>query len=454
MNSLSSTPKRVLVVTPYWPPVNRVGVWRPLRVCRYLSEWGWTPVVCSPDPQDVFQYMPTLDESFHTPSVDLIRPRTFVPSMRLSRGLGQISNALDEWIDLSSFGSSRWGRLWQKYQGGTLLEKGLNRLIRDALLPDQMVEWGVDMARTLKGKVEVDVVWATGGPFGMLVAGALIARSLGVPYVLDYRDGWTGFLPKRSSPLATPQFILQQIERLLVKNAHGVGFINQACMDTYRAFFGQPDGRPWSVIPNGFDELDLGDHPATEFSYPTFIYAGNCYDSRSFQPFLKALELIEHDERHTHHSAPPFEIQYYGQLDPLSQKMLNARLTPLSRFSKSNRISSAQVGAHLKGACGLILIIGRTHQDALSAKVFDYLAAGRPILGIGPPQSAAQRLIEEAQVGVWVDQDDIQGIKEALCSFAQGEIEYAQNARVDQFHARSLSQSIASLLEESLRGKS
>jgi hypothetical protein len=64
---MSSPSKRVLVVTPYWPPVNRVGVWRPLRVCRYLHEWGWTPIVCSPDPQDVFQYMPTLDSSFQVP---------------------------------------------------------------------------------------------------------------------------------------------------------------------------------------------------------------------------------------------------------------------------------------------------------------------------------------------------------------------------------------------------
>ena len=452
--------KRVLVVTPYWPPVNRVGVWRPLRICRYLNEWGWTPIVCSPDPQDVFQYMPTLDQSFSVPDLEVIRPRQSILSMTLSRSLGELSQGLDQWIETSPVSHLKVAQLWTKYQGGQVLEKILNRLIRDTLLPDQMAEWGLKMARLFKEqKTDVDIVWATGGPFGMLVAGALIARSLKVPYVLDYRDGWTGFLPKRSSPLAAPPFVLQHIERLLVKHAHGIGFINQACMDTYRAFFGQPQGRNWKVIPNGFDPIDLGNLPASQFECPTLVYAGNCYDSRSFNPVLEALSLIEKEDQDQHHTPQKneetnvlnFRIRYYGQLDPLAQKTLAARSTPLPRFTHYNRIPSDEVGAHLKGASGLILIIGRTHQEALSAKVFDYLAAGRPILGIGPPRSAAQRLIEDHQVGLWVDHDDIQGIKEALYSFAQEEIAAPAFENTQKFHARSLSRSVAELLNSCIK---
>jgi glycosyltransferase involved in cell wall biosynthesis len=50
----------------------------------------------------------------------------------------------------------------------------------------------------------------------------------------------------------------------------------------------------------------------------------------------------------------------------------------------------------------------------LSAKVFEYLAAERPILAVVPPDGAAAELIRETRAGVVVAPEDVDAIREAL----------------------------------------
>jgi hypothetical protein len=50
----------------------------------------------------------------------------------------------------------------------------------------------------------------------------------------------------------------------------------------------------------------------------------------------------------------------------------------------------------------------------LSGKVFEYIAAGRPILAVVPPEGAAADLIRETGCGVVAAPDDVAGIRSAL----------------------------------------
>ena len=44
--------KRVLIITYYWPPAGGGGVMRWLKMSKYLPEWGWQPVICTPENPD------------------------------------------------------------------------------------------------------------------------------------------------------------------------------------------------------------------------------------------------------------------------------------------------------------------------------------------------------------------------------------------------------------------
>jgi hypothetical protein len=52
--------KRVLIITYYWPPSAGSGVQRWLKFAKYLSEFGWEPVIFTPENPDFALQDPTL----------------------------------------------------------------------------------------------------------------------------------------------------------------------------------------------------------------------------------------------------------------------------------------------------------------------------------------------------------------------------------------------------------
>jgi hypothetical protein len=66
------------------------------------------------------------------------------------------------------------------------------------------------------------------------------------------------------------------------------------------------------------------------------------------------------------------------------------------------------------GADVLLLVVGRNHAEMLPGKLFDYLATGRPVIGIGPIPSEAADLLKASGAGVMLDPDDVPGIASAL----------------------------------------
>ena len=88
----------------------------------------------------------------------------------------------------------------------------------------------------------------------------------------------------------------------------------------------------------------------------------------------------------------------------------------------------------------------------LSGKVFEYIAAGRPILAVVPPDGAAAQLIRETGAGVVVAPDDVDAIKAALVElhsrFANGGLASVQLAKPDEerLSRRARVEEMASLL--------
>ena len=441
--------RSVLMVSPYWPPVNKVGVWRVLRAARYLPERGWTPIICTPKPEQVYKSPPLSDASFITPDVEVIQPDTWIPSMATARALSRPHHWLKD----------RDGRRGLQYvkRAASLLDRGSFRVIAEMLLPDQFVEWGWQTARRIEQQLterglldEVKVVWATGGPFGFLVAGALIAEALDKPLVLDYRDPWTTHRAPRTWWIAPPRRAFRAVESWSLSRASAVGYINEEALTANRAAFGQPPNSRWAAIPNSFDSIDLGDLPPRELSQetntPALVYAGNFYGARSALPVIKALIALDQSAEGR---SCPLTLHVFGQIDPPAQELLDRSELSSDRLRCYPRHSAAEIGAIMRGASGLLLVIGEQHghHTLVSGKVWDYLAAGRPIIGIGPASAAARELILDNGLGAWANTRDSQGIIELFASLSRGEIAPPAQSDLSRFHARHMSGAIADLLD-------
>ena len=412
--------RRVLMISAAWPPVGRIGARRPLRLARRLPTRGWTPVVLTPAPDAIFRRPPPRDPSLVEPAVEVHRIGAWIPSTRLHRALAKLPAA----------------RLTR-------------RVLADALVPDQYPEWtfaAVRAARRIAAEAPIDAVWVTGGPFGIFVVGAAVAAALDRPLVLDYRDPWMAAAPPaRRSPLAPPRPLLRAIERRMLHLADGVSAVYPEIIERNRALFGQPAGRPWRVIPNGFDPLDLTGEPRA-LARPTLVYAGACYGPRSMTPVLEALAdaLGPGDTG--------LELRIFGELDPAAVAALDRSPLP-GRVTVSGRIPADELAGWLRGARALLLIVGAGHDGAVSGKVFDYLAAARPIIGYGPPDCAAAALVDRCGVGRWTH--DHAGLVDALRQVERGAVPYSPvTDEIARYSADAMADATAALLDEVCRTRS
>lgn len=409
---MTGTNHKVLMITAAWPPVARVGVRRPLRLARRLPNLGWDPVVLTPDPRSIFRKLPTIDESLSVPDVEVHTVSAFIPSTLISRGLKILPG---------------------------LVGRTANRLITDSLKPDQYPSWTRAALKAVKGLNDIEVVWVTGGPFGIFCVAQKVAQKLGVPLILDYRDPWTVDLSRKLNPFGPSNKALRALESKLLDSAQGVSYVNTDMLARNVAAFNPKSDARWVVIPNGYDALDVGHVAPKKFAVPTLVYAGACYGSRSMLPILTALADAER------RGLPALKLRIFGELDPSARQFLDKH--PLTgRVDISSRIPARQLAAEMRGATALLLIIGETHRTALSAKVFDYLEAGQPIIGYGPEGCAASTMIEQCGIGWWAS--DGPHLQDLLFRIAQSRLTTEpESERLRAYSADVMAERTAQLLD-------
>jgi len=163
---------------------------------------------------------------------------------------------------------------------------------------------------------------------------------------------------------------------------------------------------PVVTIANGSDFDDFAGLEHRPHERFRITHAGSFFGKRDPRPFLTAL----------HDSGLDILARFLGDFRSTDREWaerlgLGDRLelidyAPRRRSLELQRASEA-----------LLLLIpdaGGRGKGVLSGKVFEYLAAERPILGVVPPDGAAAALIREAGAGVVVAPDDVDGMVAAL----------------------------------------
>ena len=110
-----------------------------------------------------------------------------------------------------------------------------------------------------------------------------------------------------------------------------------------------------------------------------------------------------------------------------------------------------------KSASLLILPLRKDPEYAkvLPGKLFEYLAAGRPILGIGQKDGAMASILEETGAGITCDWDDVRGPKEYISRiwriWRSGR-SYTAPSGIEKYSRRSVTAQYVKLLN-SITGK-
>ncbi|MCB9549005.1 MAG: glycosyltransferase [Myxococcales bacterium] len=412
--------RRVLMLTAAWPPIGRASTRRVLRLARRLPALGWAPTILTPALEThPWSDDSTWDETFVVPPVPVHHVPGLMPSWRVRRAARR---------GLEGLGLGRLGSLvWR----GT----------RGLPFPDHFSEWALPAVRAARALPTPDVVWVTGGPFGIFVPALAIARALDRPLVLDYRDPWTEHPLYPTAPVHAPRPLYVALERVIVARASGIAYVNEAIRDWHRDHFDVPPAI--AVIPNGYAEEDVRSAPPIVPARPTLLYAGGSYVGRDMTGVLHALaEGFGPGDT-------GLQYQIFSDLDRETRAELAALAPKLAgRVAVHAPVDNATIAGHLQGASALYIVIAPQHLSAMTAKIFDYLAAGRPILGYGPPGAEVERALQAWGVGRYVHAGDRAGLIAALREVEAGALPYAPNAAaLAPWSADRLGEDTAALLD-------
>ena len=177
------------------------------------------------------------------------------------------------------------------------------------------------------------------------------------------------------------------------------------------------------------------------------VHAGDIYGSRSLVPLLRAIQNVSQ-----RHPGRAIRLTNYGPLPPReTRKIEAARLT--AYIEERPRIPFASLFVELQRAHLLLAVVSNHMTYSTPYKVYDYMAAGRPILALAPADAALHDLLAESGAGEGIPPDDVARLEEALEKMLFGP-PISNNARTDRFRWVNLAQQYRAVIDAvSVRGE-
>ena len=248
------------------------------------------------------------------------------------------------------------------------------------------------------------------------MAGGLLARRTGVPWVADWRDPWLANPDVDAGPRlgAGEAGRLGRLARLVAPRMAGAACVNDAIADEVRAL---APGVPVEVIPNGAEVERIAlleRHPDPRL---TFLFTGYFFGDRGPGVFLDALaaalrerpQLRDGVRATVHRLVPRRRARPAAGARPGRhgrESSRRSRTTPCCRPSATPT------------CCCCSCRTGPGAEAVVPAKAWEYLAADRPVLALVPPHGAAARELQAAAAGEVCAPDDTDGVRRAILRLA------------------------------------
>jgi hypothetical protein len=427
--------KKVLIITYYWIPSGGAGVQRWVKFAKYLRQYGWEPIIYTPENPEY----PSIDHSFEKDipaDITVLKTSIWEPYNVYRNLTGKKNQAIN-----AGFISENKKQSWKDK---------LSIWIRgNFLIPDPRRFWIKPSVRFLSDYLKenpVDAIITTGPPHSMHLIGMGLKKNFpSLPWVADFRDPWTNIDFYKDLNLTwLADKIHHKLEREVIQNADTVLVVSRGMEEE----FAPMKPKKLQVITNGYDESDVQVGTLTLDGRFSISHIGTLNAARNPRIVWKVLSEICAENVDF---KKDLQIQLVGKVDfsvleDIQSYGLQEQLLKIDYLSHSEAIAkqnSSQV---------LMLLINQSGnaKGILTGKFFEYLAAKRPILAVGPTDGDAAVVLNETGAGVIVDFADEQAAKTAIQNYynqyKKGTLS-VQSESVERFSRRSLTGELAGLLD-------
>ena len=429
--------KKVLIITYYWPPSGGAGVQRWLKFVKYLREYGWEPVVFTVEGGEV----PVLDYSLKKDipdNVEVLREPIWEPYTFYKKIIGQKK---EDKIQTGFLTENKKPKLMERF---SIWVRG------NLFIPDARKFWIKPSVKNLSNYLnenKVDAIVSNGPPHTTHMIGLALKNKFNIPWLADFRDPWTNidFYDKLMlSKWADKKH--HRLEDAVIKHADALVTVSP----NWAKDFKDKSKRDFNVIYNGFDEKDFTDKEVELDQKFSIVHIGSMNKDRNPHDLWKVLgEICSEIEGFS----KDLEIKMVGPTDIAIKKALHENNLN-ENLNKIDYVPHSEVVTYLLGAQLLLLPINDTPNSlgVIPGKLFEYLAARRPIICIGPLKGDSCRIINETEAGYTFSFNNKSGLKTTLISLYNeftetGKVECSSNS-IEKFSRRNLTGQMAELLNE------
>ena len=386
--------RRFLLVTYYFPPSGGPGVQRSLKLAKYLPACGWEPAVITVDP-DHAAY-PGTDASLEAEvpaEIEVVRTGSWDPYAAYARLMGK---RREDAVGVSFVGTTPANP-----------KERLARWVRaNCFVPDARMGW-VPFARRAAIRLaragRFDAVVTSGPPHSTHFVGRSVRRHCGIPWVADLRDPWTGIHHYDQFPAtALARALDRRMEERVLREADRVVVVSP----TMATQFAVSVPRTYDVITNGFDPDDFR-AAALPPAGDRFVirHIGNLSRTQIPGTLWLALRDLESEV------GKLVRVELIGNVDGTAMEAA-ARYGVQEQVKVLPYVDHGEAVRLMRTSHALLLVINDVPQAAsiVTGKIFEYVASGRPVVGIVLEHGDAASILRTARAGRMSAHDDVAAV--------------------------------------------
>jgi len=447
--------KKILIITYYWPPAGGPGVQRWLKFAKYLPDFGWKPIIYTPENPSY----PLLDESLlkDVPeNIEIVKTKIWEPYQ-----LAEKLNKSNKKFKAGQFDVGK-NQSWKSK---------LSIWVRgNFFIPDARVFWVKPSVQFLEQYIKenkIDVVVTSGPPHSLHLIGLGLKKKFpNLKWIADFRDPWTEISYYKHLKLTkSSDQKHRQLESQVFKNADITLATSYTDAENFRE-----NGANSICITNGFDvdakSLSREDaksyienattqqlnnttpsqlNNTTQF---TISYIGVLEQLRNPENLWKALDnLVKTNPDFSEN----FSLKFVGRIDDkilheIENSDLKKHVSNLGYLSHDKAIEEMAKSS-------LLLITNFPNESSkgiIPGKIFEYLATGKQIISFGPNDADVSKILKETRSGMHFSYNDSESIKSFILEkfelWKNGNLsESTQN--IEQFSRKNLTKKLAEILD-------
>jgi glycosyltransferase involved in cell wall biosynthesis len=424
--------KRALIITYYWPPAGGPGVQRWLQFVKNFKDFGIEPIVYIPENP----HYPLIDRSFVTEVADDIE--IIKHPIKEPYGLARVFSK-EKTEQISS------GIISDKKQ--SVIEKLLLLIRGNFFIPDARVGWVKPSVVYLKKYITenpVDVVITSGPPHSLHLIGMRLKAEMQLKWIADFRDPWTTIHYHKSLRLTS---VSEKKHKKLEKQVLLEADVVVVTSLTTKKEFETITDSPIKVITNGYvAREEIVRIPDTEFS---ISHIGSLLSQRNPKDLWKVLSEIASENATFKND---LKLKFAGVVS-------NDIVSSISEFGLIDNCEFLGYVSHsealqLQYNSQVLLLIEINSPETRSiipGKLFEYLAAHRPILALGPIGSDIQEILDETNGGQFYNYLENTLLKnyilELYADFRRGSLSVSSKG-IEKYSRRELTREMAKVIEE------